>query len=98
MMLSAMWLTPLRGEGNQPFHLPRRGNVEVLADSIFSAAVLAESEQKLHSFCTEFVLSCGPSLRSYQDASHDFPLNAFSNKGVFGAPTTQRAYGGEMLD
>lgn len=30
MMLSAMWLTPLRGEGNQPFHLQRRGNVEVL--------------------------------------------------------------------
>lgn len=45
MMLSAMWLTPLRGEGNQPFHLQRRGNVEVLADSIFSSVVLTASEQ-----------------------------------------------------
>lgn len=47
MMLSAMWLTPLRGEGNQPFHLQRRGNVEVLADSIFSSAVLSVFEQSV---------------------------------------------------
>lgn len=47
MMLSAMWLTPLRGEGNQPFHLQRRGNVEVLADSIFSSAVLAVFDQSV---------------------------------------------------
>ena len=45
MMLSAMWLTPLRGEGNQPFHLQRRGDVEVLADSIFPSDVFPVSEQ-----------------------------------------------------
>lgn len=40
MMLSTMRLTPLRGEGNQHFHLQRRRNVEIQADSIFSSAVL----------------------------------------------------------
>lgn len=54
MMLSAMWLTPLRGEGNQPFHLQRRGNVEVLADSIFSSVVLTASQQSLTHSLTLF--------------------------------------------
>lgn len=30
MMLSAMWLPPLRGEGNQPFHFQGRGCVQGL--------------------------------------------------------------------
>lgn len=30
MMLSAMWLPPLRGEGNQPFHFQGRGSVQGL--------------------------------------------------------------------
>lgn len=47
MMLSTMWLTPLRGEGNQPFHLQRRGNVEVLTDSVFSSAVKSQSKTLL---------------------------------------------------
>lgn len=41
MMLSAMWLTPLRGEGNQPLHLQRRGRVEVL--TLYSLRLSSES-------------------------------------------------------
>lgn len=62
MMLSAMWLTPLRGEGNQPFHLQRRSNVEVLADSIFSSAVLAVSEQSFTLLALNRFYLYGPSL------------------------------------
>lgn len=60
MMLSAMWLTPLRGEGNQPFHLQRRGNVEVLADSIFSSAILTMPEPSFTLSVLNLLDLCGP--------------------------------------
>lgn len=62
MMLSAMWLTPLRGEGNQPFHLQRRGNVEVLTDSIFTSVILTVSEQSFSLYLLNLFYLCGPSL------------------------------------